>query len=321
MALTSEQKKIAREIIRRGKKRGVSPMELESAIETGLVETNLRNLSYGDRDSQGWRQERKQFYKDPTNLGASIERYFNETAAARKTRKFKNSGELAQAVQRSAFPDRYEQRDGDAERILRELGGSSSGGGSSRGNPSTESTTTTTTTPGVDNSAVRRQMLQQYVLNRDRPDALLGLAQGLRGAQDVPGSTSSETVRKTTQRRRSPSGGQPSLVSGGQRPSNQLLELFYDPLGGVKRGQKIGAVGGHSDHVHVASGPKQLKALKKLAQDMGLTITSEDEGNPGDGVHTPTSYHYKGKALDIGGSPELMAKFTKRVAKKYGVRL
>lgn len=29
-------------------------------------------------------------------------------------------------------------------------------------------------------------------------------------------------------------------------------ELFYDPIGGVKYGQDIGAIGGHSDHVHVA---------------------------------------------------------------------
>lgn len=29
-------------------------------------------------------------------------------------------------------------------------------------------------------------------------------------------------------------------------------ELFYDPLGGVKYGRDIGAIGGHGDHVHVA---------------------------------------------------------------------
>ena len=29
-------------------------------------------------------------------------------------------------------------------------------------------------------------------------------------------------------------------------------ELFYDPKGGIKNGQQIGAIGGHSDHVHVA---------------------------------------------------------------------
>lgn len=29
-------------------------------------------------------------------------------------------------------------------------------------------------------------------------------------------------------------------------------ELFYDPIGGMKNGRNIGAIGGHGDHVHVA---------------------------------------------------------------------
>jgi len=29
-------------------------------------------------------------------------------------------------------------------------------------------------------------------------------------------------------------------------------ELFYDPMGGIKDGHNIGAIGGHRDHVHVA---------------------------------------------------------------------
>ncbi len=29
-------------------------------------------------------------------------------------------------------------------------------------------------------------------------------------------------------------------------------ELFYDPAGGIKHGRSIGAIGGHSDHVHIA---------------------------------------------------------------------
>ncbi len=29
-------------------------------------------------------------------------------------------------------------------------------------------------------------------------------------------------------------------------------ELYYDPIGGIKRGQQIGPIGGHSDHVHLA---------------------------------------------------------------------
>ena len=35
------------------------------------------------------------------------------------------------------------------------------------------------------------------------------------------------------------------------RASNPT-EMFYDPIGGVKHGQNIGAIGGHSDHVHIA---------------------------------------------------------------------
>ncbi len=29
-------------------------------------------------------------------------------------------------------------------------------------------------------------------------------------------------------------------------------ELFYDPMGGIKHGRNIGAIGGHGTHVHVA---------------------------------------------------------------------
>lgn len=29
-------------------------------------------------------------------------------------------------------------------------------------------------------------------------------------------------------------------------------ELFYDPMGGIKHGRSIGAIGGHGDHVHIA---------------------------------------------------------------------
>lgn len=33
---------------------------------------------------------------------------------------------------------------------------------------------------------------------------------------------------------------------------SNLLELFYDPLGAIDNGQRIPAIGGHSDHVHIA---------------------------------------------------------------------
>lgn len=48
--------------------------------------------------------------------------------------------------------------------------------------------------------------------------------------------------------------GSPSVMKeyyrrlAGTRPT----ELFHDPMGGIKNGQNIGAIGGHGRHVHVA---------------------------------------------------------------------
>jgi len=48
--------------------------------------------------------------------------------------------------------------------------------------------------------------------------------------------------------------GSPSAMAAFYREMAKLspTECFYDPIGGIKHGQNIGAIGGHSDHVHVA---------------------------------------------------------------------
>lgn len=48
--------------------------------------------------------------------------------------------------------------------------------------------------------------------------------------------------------------GSPSKMAAYYKHLKPLkpTELFYDPLGGIKYGQEIGPIGGHSDHVHVA---------------------------------------------------------------------
>jgi peptidoglycan hydrolase-like protein with peptidoglycan-binding domain len=48
--------------------------------------------------------------------------------------------------------------------------------------------------------------------------------------------------------------GSPSAMARYYRYMSQFkpTELFYDPLGGIKNGQNIGAIGGHGDHVHIA---------------------------------------------------------------------
>jgi hypothetical protein len=116
--LKPEQRHVLKAIVRVGHKRGASHKEIKAAVETGLVESRLRNLRYGDSDSQGWRQERKSIYGNPTNLHASIHRFFDETSSLKK--KYERAGDLAAAVQRPAaqYRSRYEKRSSEADRLL-----------------------------------------------------------------------------------------------------------------------------------------------------------------------------------------------------------
>lgn len=103
-----------------------------SAFETGLVESNMNNLNYGDGSSVGWRQETAEAYPgvDRRNVPKSAERYFNEGKAIMagknpgkaSTGMYQSSwsaGNLAQAIQGSAFPDRYDAKRNDALALLR----------------------------------------------------------------------------------------------------------------------------------------------------------------------------------------------------------
>lgn len=142
MKLSSEQKHISRRIAQIAKEVKASPKEVKAAYETGLVESGMRNLSGGDADSQGWRQERASLYPNPRNLDASIRRFFKETSAVKH--KYGRAGDLAAAVQRPAaqYRGRYQQRSADAESLMRQFVG---GGGNAR----SSSTTKTITTPGT----------------------------------------------------------------------------------------------------------------------------------------------------------------------------
>ena len=103
-------------------------------------------------------------------------------------------------------------------------------------------------------------------------------------------------------------------------------ELFYDPLGGIKFGKQIGAIGGHSDHVHVAyQNPKAVLAAIALARRLGLRVSENPYADAVDPVHVKNSYHYRkfpgkyggrtlGEALDVSGKAALMAQFYRTLA-------
>jgi murein DD-endopeptidase MepM/ murein hydrolase activator NlpD len=106
--------------------RGVTSTKIrKSLFEAGIVESGLQNLDHGDRDSlgplqqrpsQGWRNARDPYRGALDFLDQAIP----------LAGKYKTSGELAQGVQRSAFPGRYNDVSSQAASLL----GGLTGGGS-----------------------------------------------------------------------------------------------------------------------------------------------------------------------------------------------
>jgi hypothetical protein len=197
----------------------------------------------------------------------------------------------------------------------------------------TRAFTTKTFDKGGYDQARRLAILGQHLAKRNPNNPLLRL--GIVGTQlpdltDFEG-TKTQTVTGPTGPPSSDDGGTTggTTVGIGHRPASQLLEEIYNTGGGgfaVKNGQKVsgpgvyGAVwGGHKDHVHIATGRKQVVWLGKLAQSMGLHVGENPHFGGVNPVHAPNSYHYKGEAIDVSGDPRKMAAFARRVEQIYGV--
>jgi hypothetical protein len=141
--------KVVAQIIAIGKRRGETKKRILAALETGKVESNFQNLNYGDADSKGWRQERASLYKNPTNLQASINRFYDETHQF--DRPGISAGELAARVQRPAaqFRGRYDQARSAVLPLLRGV----QGGGATFNNSGQQGASTTRipgfNTPGI----------------------------------------------------------------------------------------------------------------------------------------------------------------------------
>jgi hypothetical protein len=95
-----------------------SPKVTLALVEAGIVESNLRNLPYGDRDSLGYLQQRpSQGWRCPRNITCATWDFLRR--AIPLEREYSTAGRLAQAVQRSAFPARYDQAEARARQVLR----------------------------------------------------------------------------------------------------------------------------------------------------------------------------------------------------------
>ena len=103
------------------KSMGASNKILLALFEAGFVESGMRNLNYGDRDSVGYLQQRpSQGWPNPMHIPTATRSFVSR--AIRKNRPNQSAGQLAQAVQVSAFPAKYDQAYGRAVSLLRSLG-------------------------------------------------------------------------------------------------------------------------------------------------------------------------------------------------------
>ena len=124
-----EQKANARVIISTGQQMGMSARDIQVGLMTAMQESTLRNLRYGDRDSQGLFQQRPSQgwgtvaqVTDP----AYASRKFFEGLKGIKGRETMSLTQAAQRVQRSAYPDAYAKWESDASGLLSTLSGSTS---------------------------------------------------------------------------------------------------------------------------------------------------------------------------------------------------
>jgi hypothetical protein len=291
MALSKSQKKLAAQIIGTGKKRGESRKEIVSAIATALVEANLSNHSGGSGTSAGWRQEIDAYgsVKKRTNVKGAANRYYDETSAL-DDGKGMSVGDLSQAVQRSAYPDRYGEVAGQAREIVNSLSGKGMplGGAGSRSKVTQRAQTQTTLVPP--SKAVKQAAIQAQLefINTDDKELDDYLA--------VASATASLEPKEVT-----------------RQVKHAAVEKSLE-----KRHNGSGAGGGRSG---VAPGRPDIVQIGKMAQEYGLNVGENPKFGGVSAVHSENSFHYTGDAIDVSGDPKKLAKFANKVAKKYGPKL
>lgn len=127
MAWSQEQMTNAALIYSVGRQMGMSTRDIQTGIITAMVESNLVNVNYGDRDSLGLFQQRpSQGWGTPeqvTDPNYAARKFFTTLTGLGDERYGMSMGEAAQAVQRSAYPDRYGQRIGDMRKMWPQVQG------------------------------------------------------------------------------------------------------------------------------------------------------------------------------------------------------
>ncbi len=124
LGLTASQIDVARRGIAAADRAGVGRAGAEIIVSAGLVESGLANLSYGDRDSLGWLQQRpSQGWHNATDVDRAADDFLAYMVEHIPDWRSIDPGVVAQRVQRSAFPARYGQRMAEARNIVATITG------------------------------------------------------------------------------------------------------------------------------------------------------------------------------------------------------
>jgi len=104
----------------------VSDKIMLALFEAALVESNCQNLGHlgaaNDHDSLGYLQQRpSQGWKNPMDVSTATRSFIDKARAVLARNPGLSAGNLAQAVQVSAYPDRYRKRQAAAEKLIRWL--------------------------------------------------------------------------------------------------------------------------------------------------------------------------------------------------------
>ncbi|MEU3625709.1 hypothetical protein BS329_38670 [Amycolatopsis coloradensis] len=125
-ALDAEQVRTVQVILSVADQRGLAPRASVIAVSAGIVESKLRSLDYGDRDSLGVFQQRpSQGWGSPAQIMDPVYatgKFFDGLVALRGWESMP-PGQAAQAVQRSGFPGRYAPAEVKAAAIVADVRG------------------------------------------------------------------------------------------------------------------------------------------------------------------------------------------------------
>ncbi|MFF2652058.1 peptidoglycan-binding protein [Streptomyces sp. NPDC058045] len=105
-----------------GRDLGVSDRVMLAGFEAGIVESNMNNLDCGDRDSLGVFQQRpSQGWGTPEqimNVSYASNAFFTPAIRVADDNPDLSAGQVAQTVQVSAYPDRYDEAEGTALALI-----------------------------------------------------------------------------------------------------------------------------------------------------------------------------------------------------------